>query len=355
MAKFPIALTFDDVLLKPGASDIEPGQAQTKTEAVKGLFLDIPVLSAAMDRVTEEKMAIALGRLGGLGVLHRNCEIARQAKMVRAVKKANVKVAAACGPFDMQRAKALENEGADLIVVDCAHGHNRKVVESARDIKKVLKKAKLIVGNVATEEAAKDLVPFVDGIKVGVGPGSICTTRLVSGVGVPQLSAVLNVVSVAKKHKVPVIADGGIMSSGDLVKALAAGASSVMVGNILAGTEEAPGRIIIKEGKKYKEYRGMGSKAVLKSRLSSDRYLIKGKGFVEEGVEALIAYKGGIENVIEQLIGGLKVGMGYIGAKNIPEIPKKAKFIFITKAAIHESRPHHLDFILDSEGELKRK
>lgn len=346
--RFPLALTFDDVLIRPGSSTIEPSEASVKTEAVRGFFLSTPIISAAMDRVTEEEMAIALSKFGGLGTLHRNCPPEHEVAMVKRVKEAKARVAAACGPFDLPRAKALEAAGADVIMVDCAHGHNQNVIKAARKIRHALRKAKLVVGNIATKEAARDLVPFVDGIKVGVGPGSICTTRIISGVGMPQLAAIFEVVGIASRKKVPVIADGGIRTSGDVAKALAAGASAVMLGNLLAGTAQAPGRIILKNGMKYKEYRGMGSRAALQSRFSKDRYLVKGKQIVEEGVEALIHYKGPLEPIIHQLVGGLKVSMGYIGARTIAEMSKRAKFVYITKAAVRESQPHNLDIVIHS-------
>ena len=338
------SFTFDDVLIRPGASQMEPAEASLKTK-IAGIELSVPFLSAAMDRVTEEEMAIALGKLGGLGVIHRNCSIEVQVKIVKHVKEAGVKVAAACGPFAADRAKALDEAGCDAIVIDCAHGHNLNVVASAKKIKKSLKHAKMIFGNIATGEAAKAVCPFVDAIKVGVGPGSICTTRLISGVGVPQLSAVLEVVAVAKKYKVPVIADGGIRTSGDIAKALAAGASAVMLGNLFAGTDEAPGNLVEKDGKKFKEYRGMGSEAVIKSASGSERYFTHGRKAVPEGVEALVPYKGPVGEIIATLTSGVQVGMGYVGAKSIPEFEKKAQFIRITHAAIAEGKPHSLSSI----------
>src|SRR3990167_2388075 len=264
--------TFDDVLIVPNASAMEPAEASLKT-TLCGIELSVPFLSAAMDRVTESAMAIALGKLGGLGVLHRNCSIEEQVKMVKEVKKAGVPVAAACGPFAADRAKALDEALCDVIVIDCAHGHNLNVVASAKKIKKNLKHAKMIFGNIATAEAAKEACAFADAIKVGVGPGSICTTRIISGVGVPQLSAIMEVAAVASKKKVPVIADGGMRTSGDIAKALAAGASAVMLGNIFAGTDETPGKIVEKDGKKFKEYRGMGSKSVIEGAAGQERHL----------------------------------------------------------------------------------
>src|SRR6185503_15837470 len=254
MAVIRDGFTFDDVLLRPLASAMEPAEASLKTK-IAGVELEVPFLTAAMDRVTGPEMAIAIGKLGGLGVLHRNCSVEEQAAMVTAVKKAGVKVAAACGPFAAERALALEKAGVDVVVIDCAHGHNLNVIASAKKIKKQLKRAKMIFGNIATAEAAKAACQFADAVKVGVGPGSICTTRIISGVGVPQLSAVLEVVSVASRKKIPVIADGGIRTSGDIAKALAAGASAVMCGNMFAGTDEAPGKSIMKGGQCFKEYR----------------------------------------------------------------------------------------------------
>src|SRR3990167_1005910 len=264
--------TFDDVLIRPAASRMEPSEASLKTN-IAGIELSVPFLSAAMDRVTEARMAIALGKLGGLGVIHRNCSIPEQVAMVGEAKKAGVPVAAACGPFAGERATALDKANCDVIVIDCAHGHNLNVVASAKKIKKGLKHAKMIFGNIATAEAAKEACAFADAIKVGVGPGSICTTRIISGVGVPQLSAILDVVSVASKKNVPVVADGGMRTSGDIAKALAAGASAVMLGNIFAGTDEAPGKIVEKDGKKFKEYRGMGSKSVIEGAAGRERHL----------------------------------------------------------------------------------
>ena len=340
------SFTFDDVLIRPAASAMEPGDASLQTN-INGINLTVPFLSAAMDRVTEVPMAVALGKLGGLGVLHRNCGIEEQVKMVKEAKAAGVHVAAACGPFAADRAQALDDAGCDFVVIDCAHGHNLNVVASAKKIKKTLKHAKMIFGNIATAEAAKEACAFADAIKVGVGPGSICTTRIISGVGVPQLSAILEVVSVAGKYGVPVIADGGIRTSGDIAKALAAGASAVMLGNLFAGTDETPGNIVEKDGKKYKEYRGMGSKSVIESAAGKERYFTHGRKAVPEGVEALVPYKGPVADVVATLISGVQVGMGYVGARNLTEFHKKAKFSRITNASITEGKPHSLAGIIE--------
>ncbi|HTR18732.1 MAG TPA: IMP dehydrogenase [Candidatus Paceibacterota bacterium] len=335
------SFTFDDVLIRPAASSMEPSEASLKT-TIAGIELSVPFFSAAMDRVTDATMAIALWKLGALGTLHRNCSVEEQVAMVKKVKAAGGCVAAACGPFHAERAKALDVAGCDIIVIDCAHGHNLNVLASAKKIKKSLKRAKMIFGNIATGEAAKAACEFADAVKVGVGPGSICTTRLISGVGVPQLSAVLEVAAVASKKKIPVIADGGIRTSGDIAKALAAGASAVMLGNLFAGTDEAPGKIVTKNGMKFKEYRGMGSKSVIETASGKERYFTHGRKAVPEGVEALVPYKGPVADIVATLSSGLQVGMGYVGAKNVPEFQRKAKFIRITHASIAEGKPHSL-------------
>jgi len=340
------SFTFDDVLILPAASSIEPREATTETAIARGFFISIPIISAAMDTVSESMMAIGLGRLGGLCIVHRSNSIEEEVAIVRKAKKAGVRVGAACSPFDIERAKKLVTAGADVIAVDSAHGHNANVIKGSREIKKAIGKVPLLVGNIATAEAAKELVKFADGIKVGIGPGSICTTRIVSGVGVPQFSAIQEVVRIAKRHGVPVIADGGIRNSGDIAKALGAGASAVMLGNLLAGTDAAPGKLMTRDGKKFKEYRGMGSRAVLEKGVTNDRYLGKSKRIIPEGVSGLISYKGTLESVIDQLVGGIQVSMGYVGAKTLVEFEKKARFIRISPLSIHENRPHSLSQII---------
>lgn len=337
---FPLGLTFDDVLLEPRASAVVRNEANVTAQLTKKIRIKIPILAAAMDTVSGAEMAIALGKLGGVAVLHRNCPIAKQVEMVKKVKRAKVLAAAAVGPGDLERARALDRAGVDIVVVDTAHAHNLRALKSAKQIKKIIK-AQLIVGNIGTKEAAAELLKFADAIKVGIGPGSICTTRVVAGIGVPQLTAILNVAAVARKKNIPVIADGGMRYSGDIVKALAAGASTVMLGSMLAGTKEAPGKIVKINGQVMKIYRGMGSLGVMESGKSSDRYFQKGgKTFVPEGIEGATRYKGPVKEVVEQIVGGLRSGMGYIGAANLPAMWRQARFIRITNAGLKESHVH---------------
>lgn len=336
------SFTFDDVLIRPSRSLIEPHEASLRAVLATGFELSVPFISAAMDRVTDSAMAIALHKTGGLGILHRNCTTAEQVRMVQKVKKFNAKVGAACGPFDMERALALTHADVDVLVIDCAHGHNSKVILSARQIKKKIGKMLLVIGNIATAEAVRDLSGVADVVKVGVGPGSICTTRIVAGVGVPQLSAIMEVSTEAHKLGMTVIADGGMRNSGDIAKALAAGADAVMLGNVFAGTKEAPGQVVIRKGRKYKEYRGMGSLSVLNEHNSSDRYLVRGRKAIPEGVEGLVPQKGLVAEVVAGLSSGVQVAMGYVGAKNIKTFQKRAQFIRITSASVQESRSHSL-------------
>jgi IMP dehydrogenase len=467
----PLALTFDDVLLLPAESDIEPDETVVNSRFSTNIFLNVPIVSAAMDTVTEATMAISLAREGGIGVIHRNMTAEREIEEVRAVKQAeelierkvltvgpdstvadvehlmnehriggvpvieadritgivsrrdvraiaskrgtesiqtimtrkpittkeditmeqaleimytnkverlpvvnsrgklvgiitmqdilekrqypkatrdpkgNLRVAAAVGPFDFKRAMLLDEEGVDAVVVDCAHGHNMKVVNAVKDIKGSVK-ADVVAGNIATAEAARELVDHVNGLKVGIGPGSICTTRIVAGVGVPQITAIAEVAEVATPRDVPVIADGGVRFSGDVAKAIAAGADSVMMGSLFAGTDESPGRVITIKGRRYKQYRGMGSLGVMSSGVSSDRYFqpkeIGRTKFVPEGVEGVTPYVGNVGDIIYQLVGGLKSAMGYTGSKNIAEMHTKTRFVRITQAGMHESHPHNI-------------
>ena len=404
------ALTFDDVTLAPKYSEILPSDVDTSIKLTETLKLKIPLLSSAMDTVTESKMAIAIAKSGGLGIIHRNLDIKKQILEIKKVKKQKLLVGAAvgAGPNEFNRAEGIlkENidmivvdtahghtkkvseiikfikknknkrtalcagniatpeaakfllklgvdiikEGVDLIVVDTAHGHTKKVGEIIRFIKKIKNnKIALCAGNIATPEAAKYLIKLgVDIIKIGIGPGSICTTRLVAGIGVPQLSAILSVRNGIKNKNVKIISDGGIKYSGDLAKAFAAGADAVMIGSLFAGTDETPGKLIKKNGKLFKSFRGMGSVGAM-NKGSADRYFqTKQKDsskYVPEGVEGFVKYKGDVGSIVYKLIGGLKSSMGYLGSKNIIKLRNKPNFVKITKAGFYESMVHNVDVV----------
>ncbi len=346
------ALTFDDVTLAPNYSEILPSQVNTSIKLTPKLNIKIPLLSSAMDTVTESPMGIAMAKAGGIGIIHRNLTIDEQIKEIRKVKSKKLLVGAAVGASEKEftRAKKLLKENLDIIVIDTAHGHTKKVADIIKKIKKLRpKNTAICAGNIATTEAAKFLVKLgVDIIKVGIGPGSICTTRLVAGIGVPQLSAILNVKKGIGKSKTTLIADGGIKFSGDIAKALAAGADAVMIGSLFAGTDQAPGKKIKKKGKLYKYFRGMGSIGAM-NKGSADRYFqSKQKDtskYVAEGVEGYIKYRGSVVKIIYNLIGGLKSSMGYLGAKKVTELRKNPKFVKITKAGFYESMVHNIDLV----------
>ena len=468
--KIQTYLTFDDVLLMPGESKVVPSQVNVETKITEKIKLKSPLMSAAMDTVTESRMAIAMARMGGVGVIHRSLPIEKQAEEIAKVKRVsnivikdpltitpndtikdvekkfrignvggapvvgtngklvgmltsrdikacndktklvkdfmtkkvvqeeyNISIskakdvlhknrieklplvkngklyglitlqdieesktypnaakdangqllcAAAVGTDRtvLSRVDALVGVGVDVVIVDTAHGHSKKVIETVKSIRKKHKSLQVIAGNIVTAGAAKALIKAgVNALKVGVGPGSICTTRVVSGVGAPQFSAIEEVYSVAKAEKIPIIADGGIRFSGDITKALAAGANAVMMGTILAGCKESPGQKIMQNGKLYKMYRGMGSLGAMKDG-SRDRYfqedMLDDKKLVPEGIEGVVPYKGDVHDILYQLVGGLRSGMGYIGAETIDQMPKKARFIRITQASLKENHPH---------------
>lgn len=472
MTDIPLGLTFDDVLLQPRESNVLPSQVDTATRITPEISLNIPVLSSAMDTVTESAMAIVMAQMGGIGVLHRNLSIPAQCAAVRQVKRfesgmvvdpitiapgatlaeaqatmtnnsisgipvveaggklvgmltnrdvrfaenpeqpiselmtkdnlatvshgvtqeearrllhqrriekllvvdkdyrciglitvkdiekavnypmatkdsaGRLRAAAATtvGAKGLERTMALIEADCDLIIVDTAHGHNKMVSETIRQIKRDAPKAQVIAGNVATADATKALIDAgADGVKVGIGPGSICTTRVVAGVGVPQLTAIMASAEAAAKSSVPVIADGGLRTSGDAAKALAAGGAAVMIGSLLAGTEEAPGDTFLYQGRRYKSYRGMGSVGAM-ARGSADRYFqqdIKDQmKLVPEGIEGQVPYKGPAKDIVHQLVGGVKAAMGYTGAATIADLQKRAQFVRITNAGLQESHVH---------------
>ena len=466
------ALTFDDVLLLPRYSDFLPSEANTDTKLTRNILLKMPLISAAMDTVTESRMAIALAEAGGIGIIHKNNSIEEQASIVRAVKKyesgivrdpvtisssksigelkqltaelsisgmpvvddgklkgivtgrdfryadnmdsdvssimtpferlvtvkegvsqnevmqlmyknriekvlvldddsnlsglvtmkdieksaqnpdatkdksGSLKVGAALGTGmeTLKRAEALVNEGVDVFVIDSAHGHSKNVIEMIKSIKSQFKGIDVIGGNIATAEAALELVKAgADAVKVGMGPGSICTTRIIAGIGVPQITAIFDIKKAIKNTDVPVIADGGIRFSGDIAKAIAAGADSVMLGSLFAGTEEAPGKVELFQGRSFKTYRGMGSIGAMTERDDANRYMqedVNIDKLVPEGIEGRVPYKGLVLSVVNQLVGGLRQSMGYIGCKTIPEMHKKSQFVEITNAGMTESHVH---------------
>ena len=345
------ALTFDDVLLLPRFSSVVPSKTNLELKLSKKIKLKIPFLSSAMDTVTESKMASAMARSGGLGIIHRNLNIKKQCIEVKKVKKNKLIVGAAVGTSlkELLRAKNLIDAGVDMLVIDTAHGHSKNVLKILNKIKKISKKTTLCVGNVATGDAAKAIYnEGADIVKVGIGPGSICTTRMVAGIGVPQITAIREVKIALKNKNVKIISDGGIKFSGDLIKAIAAGADAIMMGSIFAGTDETPGKKFKIKNKFFKLYRGMGSAGAMSSG-SADRYFQKKhqdkSKFVPEGVESRVEYKGSVSKIIYQLQGGLRSSMGYIGAHNLKEIEKKSKFIKITKAGFYESMVHSVEII----------
>jgi IMP dehydrogenase len=373
----PLALTYDDVLLVPRASDVLPAEVDVQTTLGRGrgrVGLKIPLLSSAMDTVTESAMAAALAMHGGIGILHKNLSIERQAGEVARVKatavpEANprfagraavdaqgrlvVGAALGVGGDRDRRLAALLEAGVDLVVIDTAHGHSRGVVEATRAVKGAHPDLVVVAGNIATAEAAEALFEAgADVVKVGVGPGSICTTRIVAGTGVPQLTAIAAVAAVARRWGRQLIADGGLRSSGDVAKAIAGGADAVMIGSMFAGTDEAPGDTIRVGNARYKVYRGMGSMEAMEAG-SSDRYFQERSSdpeaivrkLVPEGVVARVPHRGPVGEIVYQLIGGLRAAMGYSGAATLAAMQRDARFVRITNAGLRESHVHDVDMI----------
>lgn len=363
---FPLSLTFDDILLIPGYAGFSRSEIDLSTNLTKKIKLSVPFVSAPMDTVTESELAISLAQMGGIGIIHRNLTISDQVKEVEKVVKKGLLVGAAVGGGNgfEDRIEGLVKVGANVLVVDSAHGFSKQIIDVVKFIKKTYPKMEIIAGNIATGDGAKALIQAgATGLRVGMGPGAICTTRVISGMGVPQVTALMETVKVAKKFGVPVIADGGIKYSGDMVKALALGASSVMMGSFFASSVEAPGekvklskeqvphrfQSIFEKNKKtylFKSYRGMGSAgamqagAKIKSEGEFHGKSYKERVLVAEGVEGLVPVKGTLSEIVEQAIGGIKSGMYYVGAKNLKELSRNAKFTQITQASLTESHPH---------------
>jgi IMP dehydrogenase len=361
-----LGLTFDDVLLLPDASEVVPSEVSTSTRLTRNITLAVPLVSSAMDTVTESKMAISMVKAGGIGIIHRNLSTQEQVKHVKLVKQVGIAGAAVgVGDDGFARAQELIEVGVDVLVVDTAHGHHRAVLDAIARIKQYSPSTDLIGGNVATRVGAQALINAgVDAVKVGVGPGSICTTRVVAGVGVPQVTAIIEAAKACNESGIPLIADGGLQHSGDIVKAIVAGAHSVMLGSLLAGCEESPGELVEIEGRKYKSYRGMGSSGAMQSRgeqksYSKDRYLqddvLSEDKLVPEGVEGQVTFRGPVADVIHQLVGGLRSGMGYAGALDIETLRREGRLIQITAAGLKESHPHDLLHVADAPNYSMKK
>ncbi len=361
-----LGLTYDDVLLLPDASEVVPSEVDTKTRLTRNISINVPLVSSAMDTVTESTMAIAMAKAGGIGIVHRNLAIEDQVKQVKLAKAQGI-VGAAVGVGDdgFARAVAIIEAGVDVVVVDTAHGHHKAVLDAIARIKKEFPKIEIIGGNVATRAGAQALINAgADAVKVGVGPGSICTTRVVAGVGVPQITAIMEAHKACDKADIPLIADGGLQYSGDIAKAIVAGADCVMLGSLLAGCDESPGELVEVGGRKYKAYRGMGSLGAMQSRgeqksYSKDRYMqddvLSEDKLVPEGIEGKVAYRGSVSATVHQLVGGLRSGMGYAGAADIASLKENGRLIQITSAGLKESHPHDVQDIADAPNYSKNK
>ncbi len=364
----PTHLTYDDVLLAPNYSDFSRQEIDLSTQISRNLSLDAPLISAPMDTVTESKLAIALAKAGGIGIIHRNLTIEEQLKQVKQVTTNDLPVGAAVGAGNnfKARVKALLDIDIPLIVVDSAHGHCQSVIQAVKFIKQHAKNTDVMAGNIATYKGAQALIEAgVDSLRVGMGPGAICTTRIVSGMGMPQLTAIVETARAGREADVPVIADGGVRYSGEIVKALAAGANAVMMGSYFASCSESPGEhfilkkeqiparfgYLLKNGQtehEFKTYRGMGSAAAMKkgAQVKSETEFhgksYKNRVLVAEGVDALVPIKGSVQTMVDQALGGIKSGMYYVGCQDIKQLQQDAEFIRITDASLKESHPHDL-------------
>lgn len=348
-------VTFDDILLLPGYTDFKRADVDLSATLHPKIKLRLPVLSSPMDTVTEEAMARALGKVGGLGVIHRNLSIEKQAFYVKAVKKVGVFVGAAVGvgsDFE-DRVGALVKANVDIVVIDSGHGYTKFVLDAVKHIKSRFRNVVVMAGNVATADGARALIGAgADILRVGMGPGSICTTRIITGIGVPQVTAITEAVKTVKGTAVTVVADGGIRQIGDMAKAIGVGAHAVMLGSLLAGFDESPGKKTKINNKIYKQYRGMGSVASMKKG-SAERYgQSVTKKLIAEGVEGLVAYKGSVSDYLDQVAGSLRSAFYYIGGRTLPEFQKKARFVRVSTASLIESHPHSIKIIEAGENYL---
>ncbi len=367
-------VTFDDILLIPRYSDFKRQDIDLSTQLSKNIKINLPLISAPMDTVTESDLAIALGKAGGVGIIHRNLTPAQQADEVHKVKQAGVVATAAIGGGKgaLERAETLVKAGVEMIVVDSAHGCADYIIDTISSLKNRFPEVEVMGGNIATYEGAEALIKAgADSLRVGMGPGAICTTRIISGMGVPQVTAILETARAAEKHGIPIVADGGIKYSGDIVKALAAGASCVMMGSMFASSQEAPGetreltaeqvpsrfKSIFKQGVKtyvFKSYRGMGSIGAMQQGTkikSEDEFhgkSYKDRVLVAEGVEGLVPVNGPVQQIVDQMVGGIRSGMYYVGCRSIAELWNQAKFMQITQASLAESHPH--DILITNSG-----
>ncbi len=343
-----LGLTFDDVLLVPQLTTVESrAHVSLATKLTKKISLETPLVSANMDTVTESEMAIAIAKEGGIGIIHRFLTIDAEVEEVKKVKKEKLLVGAAVGirADYLERTKALIKAGADTIVIDVAHGHSSFFLKVLKELTKKFPKTEFIAGNVATASATEAMIKGgAAAVKVGIGPGALCTTRIVTGSGVPQLTAIADCVEVANKYKVPVIADGGVQKSGDIVKALAAGASTVMIGTLFAGCEESPALTFFRDNRKYKMTRGMASLMANADRQKKDESVKRDlKKYAAEGVEAIVPYRGKVADLVYQLMGGVRSGFSYSGARTISDLWKNAEFVQITQSSLRESGAHDVD------------